>query len=109
MCLLPTLRSPHAPFAELVRLSDKNVADGLREEHTRRVRLSDKKWMALSAWRERRFSLAGTPRGKGEHHALALFRERQGSGWRDVRVNHSLFLHGLGWLSSRRSQKNTDC
>jgi hypothetical protein len=28
---------PHAPFAELVCLADKSVADGLREEHTRRV------------------------------------------------------------------------
>jgi hypothetical protein len=40
--LIPALscrscRPLHAPFAELVRLSDKSVADGLREEHTRRV------------------------------------------------------------------------
>ena len=28
---------PSAPFAELVRLSDKSVADGLHEQHTRRV------------------------------------------------------------------------
>ena len=28
---------PHAPFAELVRLSDKSVADELHEQHTRRA------------------------------------------------------------------------
>jgi hypothetical protein len=28
---------PHAPFAELVCLSDKRIADELREEHTRRT------------------------------------------------------------------------
>jgi hypothetical protein len=28
---------PHAPFAELVRLSDKSIADEMREEHTQRV------------------------------------------------------------------------
>jgi hypothetical protein len=28
---------PHAPFAELVRLSDKSVVDELHEEHTRQV------------------------------------------------------------------------
>jgi hypothetical protein len=28
---------PHAPFAELVRLSDKSIADELRDEYTRRV------------------------------------------------------------------------
>jgi hypothetical protein len=28
---------PYAPFAELVCLSDKSVADGLYEEHTRRA------------------------------------------------------------------------
>ena len=28
---------PHAPFAELVRLSDKSIADELHEEHTRRI------------------------------------------------------------------------
>jgi hypothetical protein len=28
---------PHAPFAELVRLSDKSIADEMREEHTRRI------------------------------------------------------------------------
>ena len=28
---------PHAPFAELVRLSDKTIADEMREEHTRRI------------------------------------------------------------------------
>ena len=28
---------PHAPFAELVRLSDKSVADELHDEHMRRV------------------------------------------------------------------------
>ncbi len=28
---------PHAPFAELVRLSDKSIADELNEEHTRRT------------------------------------------------------------------------
>ena len=28
---------PHAPFAELVRLSDKSVADDLHEQHTRRA------------------------------------------------------------------------
>jgi len=28
---------PHAPFAELVCLSDKSIADELREEHTRRI------------------------------------------------------------------------
>jgi len=28
---------PHAPFAELVRLSDKSVADELNEEHARRA------------------------------------------------------------------------
>jgi hypothetical protein len=39
--LIPSLscRScrPHAPFAELVRLSRTSIADELREEHTRRV------------------------------------------------------------------------
>jgi hypothetical protein len=39
--LIPSLscRScrPHAPFAELVRLSDKSIADELRDEHTRGV------------------------------------------------------------------------
>ena len=28
---------PHAPFAQLVRLSRTSIADELREEHTRRV------------------------------------------------------------------------
>ena len=28
---------PHAPFAELVRLSDKSIADELHEQHTRRA------------------------------------------------------------------------
>ena len=28
---------PHAPFAELVRLSDKSIADELNEQHTRRA------------------------------------------------------------------------
>jgi hypothetical protein len=28
---------PHAPFAELVCLSDKSIADETREEHTRRI------------------------------------------------------------------------
>ena len=28
---------PHAPFAELVRLSDKSIADELRDEHARRI------------------------------------------------------------------------
>jgi hypothetical protein len=28
---------PHAPFAELVRLSNKSIADELYDEHTRRV------------------------------------------------------------------------
>jgi hypothetical protein len=28
---------PHAPFAELVRLSSQSIADGMREEHRRRV------------------------------------------------------------------------
>jgi hypothetical protein len=28
---------PHAPFAELICLADKSVADGLYEEHTRRA------------------------------------------------------------------------
>jgi hypothetical protein len=28
---------PHAPFAELVRLSDKSIADELHDEHTRRI------------------------------------------------------------------------
>jgi hypothetical protein len=28
---------PNAPFAELVRLSQKSIADEMREEHTRRV------------------------------------------------------------------------
>ena len=28
---------PHAPFAELVRLSVKSIADELHEEHTRRI------------------------------------------------------------------------
>ena len=28
---------PHAPFAELVRLADKSVADDLHEKHTRQV------------------------------------------------------------------------
>ena len=39
--LIPALScrscSPHAPFAELVRLSDKSVADELHEQHTRRA------------------------------------------------------------------------
>jgi hypothetical protein len=28
---------PHAPFAELVRLSDRSIADEMREERTRQV------------------------------------------------------------------------
>jgi hypothetical protein len=28
---------PHAPFAEVVRLSDKSIADELHEQHTRRA------------------------------------------------------------------------
>jgi hypothetical protein len=28
---------PHAPFAELIRLSDKSIADELHEQHTRRA------------------------------------------------------------------------
>jgi len=28
---------PHAPFAELVRLSGKSIADEMREHHTRRI------------------------------------------------------------------------
>jgi len=28
---------PHAPFAELVCLSDKSIADELHDEHTRRI------------------------------------------------------------------------
>ena len=28
---------PHAPFAELVCLNDRSIADGLHDEHTRRV------------------------------------------------------------------------
>jgi hypothetical protein len=28
---------PHAPFAELVRLSRTSIANEMREEHTRRV------------------------------------------------------------------------
>jgi hypothetical protein len=28
---------PHAPFAELVCLSDKSIADEMREQHTRRI------------------------------------------------------------------------
>jgi hypothetical protein len=28
---------PHASFAELVCLSDKSIADELRDEHTRRI------------------------------------------------------------------------
>jgi len=39
--LIPALScrscSPHAPFAELVRLSDKSVVEELHEQHTRRV------------------------------------------------------------------------
>jgi hypothetical protein len=39
--LIPSLscRScrPHAPFAELVRLSPTSIADEMREEHTRQV------------------------------------------------------------------------
>ena len=39
--LIPSLscRScrPHAPFAELVRLSPRSIADEMREEHRRRV------------------------------------------------------------------------
>jgi len=39
--LIPALScrscQPHAPFAELVRLSPTSVADEMREEHTRRV------------------------------------------------------------------------
>ncbi len=31
------VRRPNAPFAELVRLSDKSVADELHDEHTRRM------------------------------------------------------------------------
>jgi hypothetical protein len=34
--LIPSLR-PNAPFAELVRLSRKSIADEMREEHRRRV------------------------------------------------------------------------
>jgi hypothetical protein len=35
----PSCRScrPHAPLAELVRLSDKSIADEMREEHARRI------------------------------------------------------------------------
>ncbi len=39
--LIPSLSCracrPHAPFAELVRLSDKSIADELHDEYTRRV------------------------------------------------------------------------
>ena len=57
---------PHAPFAELVRLSDKSVADDLHEQHTRRA-LGDER--RLRRWRRLRYSpqfsdlvvIAGTP------------------------------------------------
>jgi hypothetical protein len=39
--LIPALscrsRRPQAPFAELVRLSGKTIADEMREQHTRRI------------------------------------------------------------------------
>jgi hypothetical protein len=34
---------------------------------------------------------------KGEYHALAFPCERQGTGWRDVRTNRSLFLTPTHW------------
>jgi hypothetical protein len=39
--LIPALSCPnsrpHAPFAELIRLSDKSVADEMRDEHARHI------------------------------------------------------------------------
>ena len=38
---------PHAPSADLVRLSDKSIADELRDEHTRRIFGADSAGMRL--------------------------------------------------------------